>query len=218
MTNIVLQLGGVIPATTAAFQQYALGVLLSNATFLVEKWKLDVPLPIQTNSITLCEVKAKTNGLCGTVQLLNRYAFTVCDQRLDTFRDLGFFSKSFSGNDARAEALLKMTNHLTLETAKRLALDSILAIGIDPERLRLGEPEKEHQWMYDWDGEMMPLPLYTIRWNSDSGIVEVQVSGVTSNVASLFQITPALRVHPPTNYLEMLGLPKDATFIDWTRR
>jgi hypothetical protein len=215
MTNIVLQFGGIIPTNTPAIKEYALSVLIAQATFFSEQWNLDVRPPITTNQITGFSVAATTNGVRSGIQLNNRYAVSIDDAKLMSFTDMHFDDRSFIDNDEKIEALLKKPDLLTLETAVALARDKLKKIGIDENEHGLGKPVKSWQWKYDWDGVFHPLPLYEVHWRSDEGVVRMQISGVTSNVARFFQITraPSLRVPRPPNYLEMLGLPEDTVFL-----
>lgn len=215
MTNVVLQFGGIIPTNTAALKEYALSVLLAHATVFVEQWNLDVPSPITTNQVTFLNARPTTNGVQATLELNKRYNIFIDDGRVDSLRDLHYWSRSFVDNDERIEALLKEKDLLTLQSAVALARHKLKEIGIDEKEHGLGNPVKSWQWKYDWDGVLHPLPLYEVHWHSNEGVVYMQISGVTSNVASFFQNTraPTLRVPRPPNYLEMLGLPEDTVFL-----
>lgn len=215
MTNIVLQFGGIIPTNTPALKEYALSVLLAHATFFVEQWNPDVQMPVTTNQVTHFSVVPTTNGIRGGIQLNNRYAVSIDDGKLMSFTDMHFDDRSFIDNDEKIEALLKKPNLLTLDGAIALARDKLRKIGIDEKEHGLGGPVKSWQWKYDWDGVLHRLPLYEVHWHSNDGVVYMQISGVTSNVASFFQNTraPTLRVPRPPNYFEMLGLPEDTVFL-----
>ena len=65
------------------------------------------------------------------------------------------------------------------------------------------------------DGKTYPLPLYSFEWSDDKliRIYRMEVSGVNSNVAHYFSVGPSVRLRPPTNYFELLGLPPKPVFV-----
>lgn len=158
-----------------------------------------------------------------------KYGFGVSAGRFYSFSDGRFYSQSFMYSDEKKEVWARMTNLLTLERAVALARDRIHNLGIDETKLGLSEPTTAAQWKYDSNGVMYPLPLYVVRWQTTTGdyyIIDMEISGVSSNVSKLHYNLPAemlpahLRVPLPTNYLQMLGLPTNVTFLphDWERR
>ncbi len=215
VTNIVINLGGVIATNTPAFKAYALSLLLTQANFFATTLNLQTPRPITTNDLTSITINATTNGLAGGIRINNRYAIGIADQKVIQFEDFQYEQHSFYGKDEQSEALLKMTNVLTLKSAGKLAENALHKIGINEKETGIGKMVTLKQWKYDWDGKMYDLPLYEVRWKTDEGVVLMEISGVTSNVVSFFQITraPKLRVPIPTNYYEMLGLASNVVFI-----
>lgn len=220
MTNVLVSFIDIIPTNTLAFQQYALGILLTQATVFVNQWHLDVPTPITTNMVTSFGTIPRTNSWGAGFTLSNRYSFLVSGGSFESFHDKKYYANSFVGNDEASDAMAQMTNHLTLDSALQVARHALHQVGIDEKELGLGEPAKLKQWQYDSNGVMYPLPLYAVRWETKEGVVDMEISGVTSNVARFFQMTRAksMRVPMPTNYLEMLGLPRDTVFVREMRK
>jgi len=219
---ITLQRGGVIPTNTATFNAYALGVLLSNANSVAEQWRLDISFPVTTNQITRLVANPATNGLSGSIQIDGKYGFGVSDGRFYSFSDGRHYSQSFIYSDEKKDSLASMTNLLTLETAVAMAQDKLHKLGIGEQKFGLGKPGTIAQWKYESNNVIYPLPLYVVRWQTTSGdyfVIEMEISGVTSNVAKLHFNLPAerlpqsLRVPTPTNYFQMLGLPPNIKFV-----
>jgi hypothetical protein len=218
MTNILLLMGGFIPTNTPAFQSYAYDLALSQAAYFSTNWNLELPFPLPTNLITMFGARPKPDGASVGVVFGDRYAFSVDDQKMFSFTDKHFYSASFVGKDDKKDELIRMTNLLTLATAVEVARKALQKIGIATNEALIGpDPVRAVQWRYDRDGEVFQLPLYDIRWHSDQGTVQFEISGVTSNVARFYHITRTskLWVDRPTNYMEMLELPTNANFVTW---
>lgn len=218
MTNVLLLFGGYIPTNTSAFQAYAFSLAMSQASHFNTNWNLGLPVPLQTNAITTFGARPKPDGASAGVVFEDRYAFSVDDQKMFSFTDKHFCSASFVGKDDRKDELVRMTNLLTLDSAVELAREAMRKIGISNKEAMIGtDPVRAVQWRYDRDGEIFPLPLYDIYWQTDQGTVQFEICGVTSNVARFYHITRTskLWIDKPTNYFEMLGLPTNAIFVPW---
>jgi len=222
MTNLVLLAGGVIPTNTVAFKAYALTALLSQANYLATEWQLSTGRPITEEQIAKVVANPMTNGLSGGIFFGQNYGLSVCDGSFSLFRDYGHYSHSFVGRDDKMEALAGQTNLLTADGTLALAREKLHRIGIDELKLGLANPATLDQWKYDSNGVVYPLPLYVVRWQTTTGgyfVVDMEISGITSNVAELHHtipldlLPPALRVPMPTNYLQMLGLPTNVNFL-----
>lgn len=213
MTNILVSMWGVIPTNTIAFQQYALSVMLTQATYFSEKWNLDVPKPITTNEITLFSVTPRTNSWDGTLSVNHRYSFTISDKSFILFRDQCYHANTFVGHNDVEDALAQKTNCLTLEKSLALARNAMECIGLKD--YSVAEPSTLKQWKYDSNDVIYPLPLYVIQWESDKGSILTEVSGISSNVAEFFNATRAkpLEIPLPTNYFALLGLPSNTAFV-----
>lgn len=218
--KIVLQPDGIIPMSTPAFDAYALTTLLDQANFVARAWNLDVPLPIRSNHVTRLVIRPKTNGLSGSIRV-SRYDFGVGEGRFSLLRDNDFSFRMYLYNDEKSDALATMTNVLKRESALALARDKLHRIGIDAKQIGLGEPVECKQWKYDSNGVVFPMPYYKVRWQATNIylVVDMGISGVTSNVAEFNYNIPAdslpqsLRVPTPTNYFQMLGLPPNIKFV-----
>src|SRR5688572_18946886 len=112
-----------------------------------------------------------------------------------------------------------MTNSLNSDTALRLARNALHNLGLNEESLRLREPPQVIQWDYVPAGETSVhlMPIYDIEWrfkvpdgtptNLAATAIQMEVSGVTSNVVSFYSVSrEALKIPLPTNYFEILGL------------
>lgn len=213
MTNILVSIWGVIPTNTIAFQQYALSVMMTQAAYFSEKWNLEIPKPITTNEISFFSATPKTNSWNGTLGINNLYSFMVTDQSFWIFSDTRYYTKTFVGHDEVCDALAQKTSCLTLEKSLSVARHALDNIGL--KEFGQANPTSLKQWKYESNGVTYPLPLYDVRWQSDNGVIDFQISGISSNVAEFSNATvqPLLKIPMPTNYLSMLGLPPDSVFI-----
>jgi hypothetical protein len=213
MTNILVSIWGVIPTNTIAFQQYALGVMLTQATYFAEQWNLEVPRPITTNMVTYFSATPRTNSWDGSLTINNLYGFRIFDRSLVLFRDRRYHANTFVGKDEAADALVRETNYLTLDKGLAVARSALERIGM--REYGLDNPTTLKQWKYDSNNVIYPLPLYAIRWESDKGAIIMEVSGISSNVAEFCNATRAkpLEIPLPKNYLALLGLPTNSVFV-----
>jgi hypothetical protein len=213
MTNVFVSIWGCIPIKSVAFQQYALSVLMSQAVNIADRWNLDLPKPITTNDITYLSIRPKTNSWDGAMSINNKYGFRVEDNKLILFRDYRYHCNTFLGNDAASDNLAQSNNCLTLDASRIIASNAMYNIGLT--QYASGNPTTLRQYKYDSNNVIYPLPLYAVRWESDAGCILLQISGISSNVAEFCNATEAesMKIPLPTNYLTLLGLPKDVVFV-----
>jgi hypothetical protein len=221
--TIILQPDDVIPTNTPAFMEYALDTVLAKANLVARAWELEIPMPIQSNHVTWQFLRPKPEGASAGVQIHNRYGFGMQSGSFYTFKDLDYWI-SPSYDEEKLDRLPGMTNLLTLESAKALARLRLRQLGLDDEKLGLGEPVMARQWLYDSNDVIYRLPYFEVRWQTTNiyHVVHMGVSGVTSNLTEMrHNIAPQylkgtraewLLVPMPTNYLEMLGLPSNVVF------
>ncbi len=212
MTNILVSLWGVIPTNTVAFQQYVLSVMLTQASYFCEKWNLEAPKPLTTNEVTYFFARPRTNSWDATLGINNLYSFTVDNQSFGLFRDRRYHANTFVGNDEAGDALAQKKSCLTLDKSLTVARHAMESIGL--KEYVAEKPNKLKQWKYDSNGVFYPLPLYVVRWESKKGSLQLEISGISSNVTEFCNATvaKALRIPLPTNYFALLGLPTNALF------
>src|SRR4051794_16994086 len=122
---------GVIGSATPAFKQYAMSVLLAQANYFNQAWRLGLPDPITANIVTEIRASPRTNGLTGTIIINGRYSWTIADQNVEMFADQRFDQRSLQNWD-ETEKLLKKGNLLTTNTALALAYHGLTKISINP--------------------------------------------------------------------------------------
>jgi hypothetical protein len=105
---------------------------------------------------------------------------------------------------------LQQTNALTLEEAQTIAESAMHAYGVPTDELGFLQPKVKDQLK----SAGRPLPYYKFEWESEKGHCKVHVSGTTTNIVR-FELEGAeqLGLKPPPNYLELLGLPRNAVFV-----
>jgi hypothetical protein len=137
-----------------------------------------------------------------------------------TFKDLSYChppSSQFGSNNVSYEILLRRwvnaSNLLTLEKAEQIAESGIRSIGISMENMKFKTPNKKEQKTQLSYGVEQLLPYYTFTWESDKGRCQVDVSGLSSNIA-FFDFEgecPALEFS--TNSLQLLGISSNTVFV-----
>jgi hypothetical protein len=218
LTNMVL-LGSldIIQTNTPAFQEYAYHAMFTNAQAITAAWHLDESL-ISTNKVTRFEADPTIVGVHGYIEFEKRYHFAYDWGIFSDFTDfqndiVAAKTPNVKANDAIFEQWLRATNLLTMKKARQLAASSFQAIGV-PGDFR--KPNQSEQMEYERkDGKTYPLPLYSFEWSDDKliRIYRMEVSGVNSNVAHYFSVGPSVRLRPPTNYFDLLGLPPKPVFV-----
>lgn len=215
--NMVLVSGlHVIQTNTPAFQEYALNAMVTNAQAIALAWNLETNL-VSTNNITHFVAHPKIPGVDGNIIFANHYSFSYSFGCFGGFYDLqndrmAAETPNLKTNNAIYESWMKATNLLTMESAKQLAIHSTRVIGM---RKEFNEPKESHQLRYEWkDGKKYQLPYYGFDWSDERNILRMDVSGVNGRIVYYFAMGQSPRLTPPTNYFELLGLPKDPIFVN----
>lgn len=223
--TIVLQPDEVIPTNTTVFSQYALRTVLEQANAVAQAWNLDISLPIQTNRITRFTARPRVNGVSAGITVERRYGFGVGNGTFSLFRDEDFHIRPYVRDDEKMDKLAAMTNLLTVESALALARTRLHQLGLDDEALGLGDPIMVRQWKYDSNNVVYSLPYYEVRWQATNRflVANMGISGVVSNIVEFDHNIPSdallgtaadrLRVPTPADYLQMLGLAPNVTFL-----
>jgi hypothetical protein len=223
--TVVLQPDEVIPTNTPAFRDYALKTVIQQANFVAGVWNLGIHLPIETNHITRFVSRPRLNGVSAGINVDRRYGFGVGNGTFSLFRDEDFYIRPYVQSDEKMDKLAGMTNLLTVESALVLARTRLHQLGLDDGGLDLGDPIMVRQWKYDSNDVIYLLPYYEVRWQATNRFLTVNmgISGVTSNIVEFDHNISSealigtdgdrLRVPTPTNYLEMLGLPTNVSFL-----
>ena len=220
LTNmVVLTWLGAIPANTPALKEYAFQVMLTNAQSLGTCWHLDQRL-ITSNQVTRFSVRAHPRQIYTEIEFGDRYEFATSKSGMILFFDNGFvegkmlgmmgeaaFANRYGGS---AKPWLPPTNSLTLDRAQETAQSAMHCYGVPTDEMGFLEPTKKEQLK----SADRPLPYYKFEWESEKGHCKVHVSGITTNIVQ-FELEGAeqLRLKPPPNYLELLGLPPDTVFV-----
>lgn len=186
---------GVVGTVTPAFKEYAMALLLSHGNLFNQALNLNLPMPLTTNHVTEIRGSPRVDGLSGGIVTLDRYAIFISGTRVEKFTDL-HFADGPSGPDF-FKRLAQVTNSFPTNTAIEIARGALLRLNIAESSLEKKQPEVRTQ--SDVDGK--PLPYFFLNF----GNVRMEVSGVTSNVVEIFNMSPGLRVFPPTNYFEIVG-------------
>ena len=216
---IVLTFLGGIPTNTPALKEYAFQVMLTNAQSLGTCWHLDNRL-ITSNQVTLFSVRAHPRQINTEIEFGDRYEFATSKSGMILFLDNGFgealmlakvrqhlFANRYGGSE---KPWLPPTNSLTLDRAQEIAESAMHCYGVPTEELGFLQPKVKEQLK----SADRPLPYYKFEWESEKGHCKVHVSGTTTNIVR-FELEGAeqLGLKPPPNYLELLGLPRNAVFV-----
>jgi hypothetical protein len=223
LANMVLVSGlNIIQTNTPAFQEYARQAMITNAQAVAKAWHLDESL-ISTNNVTQFQADPTFLGIKGYIGFSNRYRFAYEFGFLDIFNDLPnnrmvAESINVETNDAINEQWMRATNLLTMDTARQLAMSSLEAIGMAKD---FGPPKQTHQLRYEWkNGKKYLLPYYGFDWSNKKYWKNVEfplrmeISGINGKVVYFSCMGLSPRLKPPTNYFDMLGLPKNPVFVE----
>ena len=219
LTNmVVLTWLGAIPTNTPALKEYAFQVMFTNAQSLGMRWHLDQSL-ITSNHATLTSVRAHPQQLYASIEFGDRYGFGTSKSGIIIFADTGFGEgmmlamaqpRIASRYGGELKARFQAANALTLEQAQEMAESAMRAYGVTKDALGFLQPKVKEQLK----SAGRPLAYYKFEWESDKGHCKVDVSGITTNIVRFELEGPEqLRLKPPPNYLELLGLPKNTVFV-----
>ncbi len=215
LSNMVLVSGlNVIQANTETFQDYAYHAMFTNAQAVVAAWHLD-PIILATNNITYFKASPTIPGIKGGMKFGNRYVFGYEFGRFSSFTDFQndravAHTQNVETNAAIFEQWMHATNLFTMQSATKLAADSMKVINVPGD---FSHPKKAQQLKYEWkDGKTYLLPYYGFDW-SDKEVHRMEISGIIGKVVYYSAVGASLRLNPPTNYYDLLGLPKDPVFV-----
>jgi hypothetical protein len=221
LTNmVVLTLyGNYIPTNTPAFQQYAFQVMFTNAQSLAARWQLDQS-KVSTNDLTRLTIRPQPKQIGATMEFGERYGFWVSQTGFLCFSDDRYrigsdFEKWTNqaladryGGDLKQQ--YEVTSTLTLEAARKIAESAMHAYGVPTDELGFLQPKLQEQMKV---GDKL-LPYYKFEWGTEKGRCKVHVSGVITNIVQFeFEGPDHLRLKPPPNYLELLGLATNTIFV-----
>ncbi len=209
-----------ISTNTPAFEQYGVGLMLSVANQMAEKWKLDLPHPLRVSDIVFWLKPKATSIQWGFNTRDGRYGWDSDEGWVKLFRDDENSSRAYYPSRGRTNAydiLRQMAltkNRLTEKQAIQMARDSLHALGFTERQLRLHEPPRvEYRYFTEADGKKHKVPLFAVGWSveqadPDSRLVEITISGITTNIVEYFNADPNTpRIPLPPSYFQMLGLP-----------
>jgi hypothetical protein len=144
-----------------------------------------------------------------------------------TFKDLsycwpGYSDQQFASNVVNYEVLLRRwanaSNLLTLEKAEQIAESDIRSIGISMERMQFKSPNEKNQKTELSYGVEELMPYYTFTWKSDKGHCQVDVSGLSSNIAYFNFEGECPQLEFSANWFQLLGLSSNTVFVLPLRR
>jgi len=163
LANMVLVSSlNIIQTNTPAFQDYAYNAMVANAQAVAAAWHLDQSL-IATNNVTHFKAEPTILGIDGGITFKDRYHFAFDFGRFDEFDDFKSDKNvtrtmNVETNDAINEQWMRAKNLLTMESAKKLAGDSLKAMDV---KVKFYKPDRSHQLTYTWkDGKTYPLPYF----------------------------------------------------------
>jgi len=201
-----------IGTNTPAFDAWAVPFMLSYANSILNLWKLQCDKPVSTNDTTWYYYPSRL-GLCGNIATINRrYVWSFNFGRMDLFMDEDYFARNIAYSDEFGERLSKIKSNISKDEARKIAEDALHALGISPRKSGLRGQPKVTQYLYEWGGKQLPLPLFLVKWEDMEEPdnwpgVEMQVSGIIDRVVSYSNHAPKTpRLPLPTNYFEMLGV------------
>jgi hypothetical protein len=213
---------GRISTNTPAFEDYGVNLMVAMANETAEKWKLDLPHRLGVNDIMFW-LKPKPTCIQWILSTRNgRYWWAFDNGWMGLFSDeqnsrRAYLINTNASDMANDEVLSRMANtksKITEAQAIKMARDYLHAIGLDEKQLRLHEPPKVERDGYKADsGKRYQVPLFAVGWsvegaNPEARLVEITISGITSNIVQYFNANPKIpRVPLPTNYFQMLNLP-----------
>ena len=190
--------------------------MITNAEAMASKWHLDKDV-ISSNNITVFQASPTILGVSGYIEFQGRYHFAYDFGHFDNFDDFQYDrnvtrTENVQANDAINERWMRATNLLSMESARQLALNSMKVIGVSGD---FNNRTRSHQLKYEWkDGKNYPLPYYGFDLGDDKDSLRIEVSGIISNVTYLSAIGKyTVRLKPPPNYFNLLGLPPKPIFI-----
>lgn len=221
LTNmVVLTLHGFIPTNTPALKEYALHVAFTNAESLAVRWHLDKDL-ITSNKVSAFSVRASPRQVHANIEFADRYLFGTTTNGFvvfsdETFRAAAMFPEFMASKElaerygTSLKKWLTATNALTLDGAQRVAESAMRSYGVLTNQMDFVQPKTREQ--LNLGGR--PVPYYKFEWASAKGYCKVHVSGIVTNIVHFeFQGPDDLRLKPPSNYLELLGLPSNTIFV-----
>jgi len=216
---IVLALyGNYIPTNTPAIQQYAFQVMFTNAQALGASWHLDQTV-ITSNNITRFDARAHPRQIYANIQFGERYLFGTSKAGYVFFSDSNFGETSMpvtmdpafvNRYGSASKSWTQTTNSLSLEDAQKVAESAMHAYGVPAAELGFLQPKLKEQLK---SGDKL-LPYYKFEWETEKGRCKVHVSGLITNIVQFeFEGSEPLRLKPPSNYLDLLGLSTNTIFV-----
>ena len=130
---------------------------------------------------------------------------------------LGYSDRQFASNVVSYEWLAlqwaNASNLLTLEKAEQIAESGIRSIGISMDNMKFKVPDVKEQRTELWDGAPHSMPYYTFVWKTDKGFCQVDVSGLSSNIAFFRFEGQCPELEFSTNLFHLLGISSNTVFV-----
>jgi hypothetical protein len=199
---------GYVPTNTLAFREWALDAMLAQANVLNERWQLALRKPLTSDDVTRFSALPKIDGPEGAITIGDRFTVGFNNGRWTSFQDKTFCWENLDSDIPRQKQLIKQASLITKSTASAIARESLRAVGIDEQKLKVTLPPEVSQYEYeDKDGKNLPLPLFKIQWKAgkEFASLQMEVSGITKKVVAYVNYS-ALPMPLPTNYFTMLGV------------
>ncbi len=209
-------MSGEFHTNTLAFQQYALHTAITNAQSVAIRLHLDEKY-MTTNHMQY-EFQPRAFGIDGFIVFGGRYVFGCPDGSFGGFTDRLFQDRASGGSGMVDDITNGGACSMTLKNALRIAYTTMDQLGVQRETRKYGRPtHAERKTSQALDGYRsfytVQLPLYHFEWQTDEGFAEIDVSCINSNVAYFHFEPPCWKLYFPTNYFEMLGLPRNPVFV-----
>lgn len=200
-----------IPTNTIAFREYALSVMLTQANFLNQQWKLGLPYPVSSDHVTFFYAHPKVLGIEGGIRINDRFYFGFDDGGFSAFSDAEQRWERIQGDRAQRTRLAGFQNELSKGAALRVAEGALNTLRRQKWRSPVPPEPEISQFDYeDEKGKIRRVPFYRVEWKRNKKaqfgtLIEMEVSGVTSNIV-WYQSYIAGSSILPTNYHQMLGV------------
>ncbi|MCS7338914.1 MAG: hypothetical protein NZ739_11895 [Verrucomicrobiae bacterium] len=219
LTNmVVLSYWGRVLTNTPEFEQYAFNTMFTNVVFIAERLGLDQSL-ITITQVSFFTANATPKHFSGQLVFGDRYHFKYVDGNFSAFTDLayqyGYYQKPFWSNIiARAIATQDCSPALEDELHE-LAQSRLRSLGLPVEELGFLKP---HTVLTETNlfGEGKKFCEYSFKYSTSNATIWVTVISETRDIAVLLMdLHPkyAIKLHRPTNYLELFGLSSNTVFV-----
>ena len=205
--------GGFVPANPVVFREYALSVMLAEASRVNDAWKLGLPGPLGSDQATRLAVTPAIHGIQGGITVSNRYFFGFRGGAFCEYEDSAGSWRRLGTNGPRLNELSRQASLITEKEAAQTGRSALRALGVTPGELGLMETPVVEQFQHEGDdGRRAPLPLFLVSWKpfpeAQFGTMRMEISGLTKKIVA-WENPLAKPLPLPDNYFQLLGVSPD---------